>query len=413
MLISELPPGGDPVPSITPLQRRVIQAHRYGAPHPHEIITMIASPAGTEPEFPAGAFTEYGLGPDGVLEPVDRPFGQHTASVITGLITSYTETVPEGMRRIAIFGDPTTRLGSLAEDECRRVTAAIDMAQRLRLPVEWFTVSSGARIAMDSGTENLDWVATSLRRIVSFTQAGGELNIIVTGINVGAQPYWNAESSMLMHTRGILIMTSPSAMVLTGKRALDVSGGVSAKDNAGIGGLDRIMGPNGQAQYSAPTLAAACAILLRHYELTYVVPGEGAPRRRATADPFDRDVRLAPHPAMADTEFTTVGDIFSAEHNPDRKKPFDIRTVLRAVADADCEPLERWNHWREAENAVVWDTSFGGIPVCLLGVESRSLPGRDSSPLTGRRYGLQEHCSRSRRARSPGPSTPPAATGLS
>jgi acetyl/propionyl-CoA carboxylase alpha subunit/acetyl-CoA carboxylase carboxyltransferase component len=383
MQISELPPGGDPVPSITPLQRRVLRAHRYGAPHPHEIITMIASPAGMHSEFPAGAFTEYDLGPDGGLEPVDRPFGQHTASVITGLITSYTEAVPEGMRRMAIFGDPTTRLGSLAEEECRRVTAAIDMAERLRLPVEWFTVSSGALIAMDSGTENLDWVASSLRRIVRFTQAGGELNIIVTGINVGAQSYWNAESSMLMHTRGILIMTSPSAMVLTGKRALDVSGGVSAEDNAGIGGLDRIMGPNGQAQYSASTLAAACAILLRHYELTYVVPGEGAPRRRATADPFDRDVRLAPHPAMADTEFTTVGDIFSAEHNPDRKKPFDIRTVLRAVADADCEPLERWDHWHEAENAVVWDTSFGGIPVCLLGVESRSLPRQGYIPSDG------------------------------
>ena len=33
-------------------------------------------------------------------------------------------------------------------------------------------------------------------------------------------------------------------------------------------------GPNGQAQYWAPTLADACALLLRHYEHTYIVPGE-------------------------------------------------------------------------------------------------------------------------------------------
>ena len=33
---------------------------------------------------------------------------------------------------------------------------------------------------------------------------------------------------MLMHTRGILIQTHDGAMVLTGKRALDYSGGVSA-----------------------------------------------------------------------------------------------------------------------------------------------------------------------------------------
>ena len=344
---------------------------------------MIAPPAGARSEFPPGTFTEYDLGTDDALEPVDRPRGRHTASVITGLITSYTEAMPEGMSRVAILGDPATRLGSLTEDECRRINAAIDLAERLRLPVEWFAVSSGARIAMDSGTENLDWVATVLRRIVRFTQAGGELNIIVTGVNVGAQSYWNAEATMLMHTRGILIMMSASAMVLTGKRALDASGGVSAEDNTGIGGVDRIMGPNGQAQYSAPTLASAYAILLRHYELSYVAPGEGAPRRRRTADPFDRDVRLAPHPAMPDSEFTTVGEIFSAEHNPDRKKPFDIRAVLRAVADTDCEPLERWSHWREAENAVVWDTRIGGIPVCLLGIESRPLARKGFIPSDG------------------------------
>ena len=50
---------------------------------------------------------------------------------------------------------------------------------------------------MDSGTENMDWVAAALKRIVEFTQAGGEVNIVVAGINVGAQPYWNAEATML------------------------------------------------------------------------------------------------------------------------------------------------------------------------------------------------------------------------
>jgi hypothetical protein len=95
-------------------------------------------------------------------------------------------------------------------------------------------------------------------RIIEFTQAGGEINIIVTGINVGGQPYWNAESTMLMHTKGILIMTPASAMVLTGKQALDFSGAVSAEDNFGIGGYDRVMGLNGQGQYWAP-FQDACA----------------------------------------------------------------------------------------------------------------------------------------------------------
>ena len=96
------------------------------------------------------------------------------------------------------------RSGSLAEPECRRIIAALDLAERLGVPVEWFALSAGAKIAMDSGTENMDWIADVLRRIIEFTQRGGELNVVVTGINVGAQPYWNAEATMLMHTRGIL-----------------------------------------------------------------------------------------------------------------------------------------------------------------------------------------------------------------
>ena len=68
-------------------------------------------------------------------------------------------------------------------------------------------------------------------------------------------------------------------MVLAGKQALDYSGGVSAEDNLGIGGYERIMGPNGQAQYWASDLADACRVLLRYYEHTYVAPGERFPRR--------------------------------------------------------------------------------------------------------------------------------------
>jgi acetyl-CoA carboxylase carboxyltransferase component len=186
-----------------------------------------------------------------------------------------------------------------------------------------------------------------------------------------------------MHTRGILVMTPDGAMVLTGKQALDYSGGVSAEDNFGIGGFDRVMGPNGQAHYWAPTLEEACHILLRHYDHTYVVPGERHPRQAVTADPPDRDIRSSPHPPLADSDFTTVGDVFSAERNPERKKPFDIRAVLRAVTDADSRPLERWAYWRGADAAVVWDAHIGGVPVCLLGLESQTIPRRGFVPADG------------------------------
>ena len=364
-----------PIQPLTEYKQKVLRSQRLGAPYPYEIIRMLTPPVDAPADFPAGHFTEYDLPSEGAgrLEPVDRPYGRNRAGVVVGVITNYTELVPEGMRRVAILGDPTAGLGNLAEPECRRIGAALDLAAELHVPVEWFALSSGARIAWDSGTENMDWVAAVLRRLVEFTQAGGEVNVVVTGINVGAQPYWNAEATVLMHTRGILVMTPASAMVLTGKSSLDFSGGVSAEDNLGIGGFERIMGPNGQAQYWAPSLGSACAVLLRHYGHTYVVPGEPHPRRAPTRDPADRDVRLSPHRAVTPTDFASVGDIFSAELNGDRKKPFDMRSVMRAVADSDDEPFERWAHWRDAENTIVWEARIGGFPVCLIGFESRTV----------------------------------------
>jgi acetyl-CoA carboxylase carboxyltransferase component len=344
---------------------------------------MLTPPPGAMARFPAGHFTEYDLDANGELVPVSRLYGLNTANVVVGLLRNNTAKVPEGMTRVALLGDPTRGLGNLAEPECRRIIAALDLADRMGVPVEWFALSSGARIAMDSGTENMDWIAAVLRRLVTFTQGGGEVNVVVTGVNVGAQPYWNAEATMLMHTRGILVMTPGVAMVLTGKQALDFSGGVSAEDNVGIGGYDRIMGPNGQGQYWAPNLPEACRILLRHYEHTYVVPGERRPRRRPTTDPVDRDVRTAPHAALPGSDLTSVGDVFSAERNPDRKKPFDMRSVMRAVTDSDAEPLERWASWRGAETAIVWDAHIGGIPVCLIGIESRTTPRRGFVPAGG------------------------------
>jgi acetyl/propionyl-CoA carboxylase alpha subunit/acetyl-CoA carboxylase carboxyltransferase component len=375
--------GDPPTRPLQPLDegaQRVISARRRGTLHPAEIVKVLAPQRpGT---IPAGEFTEHDLDDAGELVPVERLAATNRAGIVVGLIRNRTERYPEGMLRVALLGDPTRSLGSLAEPECRRIMAALDLAEQLGVPVEWFAVSSGAKIAMDSGTENMDWVAAALRRIVQFTQAGGEINIVVTGINVGAQPYFNAEATMLMHTKGILVMAPDSAMVLTGKQALDYSGGVSAEDNFGIGGYDRVMGPNGQAQYWAPDLAGACEVLLRYYEHTYVAPGERFPRRLTSADPVDRDVSRSPHDAP-DSDLRTVGEIFAEATNPGRKKPFDIRSVMRAVVDRDCVPLERWAGMREAEIAVAWDARLGGRPMAMLGIESRPLPRFGSVPADG------------------------------
>jgi acetyl-CoA carboxylase carboxyltransferase component len=375
---------GQPIRTLTPYQQRVLRLRARGFTDPYEIVRWL-TPANTEhgSPFPRGTFTEYDFDERGRLVPVDRPFGENSANLVVGVITNFVDTVPEGMRRVMILGDPSREMGSLAEPECRRIIAALDLAQDLGIPVDWFPVSAGAKIALDSGTENLDWTARVLRRIVEVTQRGGAIHVAVAGVNVGAQSYWNAEATMLMHCKGILVLTPEGSMVLTGKRALELSGGVSGEDNQSIGGIE-VMGQNGQAQYVARNLTEACQILLRHHELTYVVPGERFPRRTASADPIDRDVCEARHgSAQRPSDFATLGDIFDPNRNPGRKRAFDIRSVMGAVADADCPALERWQAWRDAEIAVVWEARLGGYPVCLLGIESRPLPRFGFVPLDG------------------------------
>ncbi|HSP36152.1 MAG TPA: carboxyl transferase domain-containing protein [Frankiaceae bacterium] len=378
MRVTDPPP--DPLRPLDSYTQKVIRARRRGTVYPYELVSLLArSPdRGGAP----GSFTEYDLDEAGELQEVDRAPGSNTANIVVGVVSTPTERYPEGLTRVVLLGDPTKALGALSEPECRRVLAAIGLARRLGVPIEWFAVSAGAKIAMDTGTETMDWVSRVLRGIIEFTQAGGEINVVVTGINVGAQPYWNAEATMLMHTKGILVMTPDSTMVLTGKQSLDYSGGVSAEDNFGIGGYDRIMGPNGQAQYWAADLSHAVDVLLAHYAHAYVAPGERFPRPAPSSDPVERDVSSSPHSGPG-CDFTTLGEIFDPQTNSERKRPFDVRSLIRGVADADHPPLERWGDMRDAESVVVVDAHLGGQPVAMIGIESRPLPRHGFPPVDG------------------------------
>ena len=163
-------------------------------------------------------------------------------------------------------------------------------------------------------------------------------------------------------------------MVLTGKQALEYSGGVSAEDNFGIGGYERIMGPNGQAQYWAQDLVDACRILLSHYEHTYSAPGGSVPT--SGRDPGScRPGRPQPHPQSSASDFACIGDIFSEERNPGRKKPFDIRAVMSAVADRITPPgtLDRHGRGRERRG-------LGRPPGRLAGVPDRDRVTPADSP---------------------------------
>ncbi len=381
-------PSHKPLSVLTPYDMKVVRSRRFGYIYPYEIARMLEGRSVNNltphPDMLSGKFIEYDLDESGEkLIPVDREPGLNEAAVVVGLVSNETKKFPDGMQRVWIASDPTRAMGALAEPECRRIIAALDLAEEKQLPVEWLPISAGARISMHSGTENLDWTAKVLKKIVEFTQNGGEIHLIIAGVNVGAQSYWNAEATMLMHTKGILIMTPEASMVLTGKKALDYSGGVSAEDERCIGGFERIMGPNGQAQYFAHNLGDAYAILFDYYRFSYRKKGEKSVRKFPTKDPKDRSILEAPYHPQHGESFKTVGEIFSSKTNPGRKKPFAIREVMGATIDADGGFLERYRMMRHADTAVVWDAHIGGHAVCLIGFESLPQPRRGRIPMDG------------------------------
>ncbi len=373
-------PHREPLRPASDYERRVAEARRRGLAYPYEIIRMLTAPVD------GSDFDEHDLGENGqgrVVSVRGRAYGRNVCGVVFGVISTPTDKVPEGMRRVLVLSDPTRDLGALGAAECDRIVAAIDLAERLSLPVEWIPVSSGARIAMDSGTENLDATARVVRRIVTFTQRGGAIHVIVQGVNVGAQSYFDALATMLPHTRGALIMTRGGAMVLTGKAALEASGSVAGEDEAAIGGLERIMAPNGEAQYYAADLADAYAILYEHYRYTYVVPGEAGPRQHRTSDPPTRSIGEFPSVVEPDHDFRVIGEIFDAATNPGRRRPFSMRALMAALVDWDGGRLERWRSMVGAETAIVWDAHVGGQPACLIGIESRNVPREGHRPPDG------------------------------
>ena len=403
--ISWRQPHDEPLIAAGDYERKVVGARRRRRIDPYEIIGMLTSgdqqgidvgvtggvsySSESESEIsrlPRGSFVEYDLDVEAsapTAVPIQRDPGRNEAGIVFGVITTPTEKLPEGMTRVLVLSDPTLGMGALSIPECDRLVAALDLADRLDVPVEWVPVSSGAKIAMDSGTENLDATARVVRRIVTFTQAGGEINLIVQGTNVGAQSYFDALATMLMHTRGALIMTPRASMVLTGRAALEASGAVAAEDEEAIGGFERIMGPNGQAQYYARNLAEAYQILFDYYRYTYVAPGEERVRLFATEDPDERsvcDYALVPEEGF---DFKTVGEIFNDETNPGRKRPFDMRSVMASVIDQDGGHLERWRQMVGAETAIVWDAHLGGIATTVIGIESHNIPRDGYRPFDG------------------------------
>lgn len=374
---------GDAVASVTPERRVKPTPGRGRGPRPlspQSVVDLVCGP-GADPRLgPAarsGTFVEYDLvatppmfatpRPDDQVVRVE-PGHQRESGVMIGVMTHVVDGHPAGISRVWIGGDPSRSMGAVAEAECRRILAAIDLAERLDVPLEWVAISAGARIAWDSGTENMDWCAAVVARLVTFTQAGGQVVVVVSGINVGAQSYWNAEATMLGHHKGMLVMLPDQAMVLTGKRALALAGGGTHATDAHIGGYDAVMGPNGQAHHKAATMVDAYRMVFSHHSLCSRRRDGHAPAV-ASNDPVTRDITRDRYTEVE--PFETIGEVLDKETHPSRKQAFAMRPVMGSVVDRDAPVLERWTDMADARGTIAWDSRVGGIPVSVIGIEAR------------------------------------------
>ena len=91
------------------------------------------------------------------------------------------------------------------------------------------------------------------------------------------------------------------------------------------------------------------------------------------------------HPHVVEgSEFATVGEIFSDTANRDRKKPFDIRTVIAAVVDADHEVARAVaGDGRGRDGRRVRRSARRTRRRPFIGIESRPLPRHGVTPADG------------------------------
>jgi hypothetical protein len=132
-----------PIRPLTEYDQKVVRMRQRGFIYPYEVIKMLTpAPEHTRAEFPAGDFVEHDLDSENRLVAVDRPYGQNKANIIVGVIRNFTSKYPEGMERVLMLGDPSKDLGAIAEPECRRILAALELARGKGIPLEWFPISA-------------------------------------------------------------------------------------------------------------------------------------------------------------------------------------------------------------------------------------------------------------------------------
>jgi acetyl-CoA carboxylase carboxyltransferase component len=247
--------------------------------------------------------------------------------------------------------------GSLGTAHAETILRVMQLAGRSGAPVVGFVESAGAR--MQEGLAALGGFGRIFQENVALSGRVPQISI-VTGVSAGGGSYSPALTDFVM-------MVDGSSMFLTGPGVVREAIGEDVT-TASLGGT-RVHERNGVCDLVAPTVEAAA---LRARDLIgYLV----TPFEPARPEPLAHPDALAPDPAVPRTARggAPAQPVDPGQFVPDApRKTYDVRDVIRAVADAG-EFLEMAPRW--ARNMVTGFCRIEGRAVAVIANQPRYLGG--------------------------------------
>jgi len=245
-----------------------------------------------------------------------------------------------GGRPVACFAqDARFAGGSVGRQHADTIVRVQRMAERGRMPIVGFVESGGARV--DEGVAALDGYARIFAGNVALSGQVPQLTV-VTGTSAGGGCYSPALTDFV-------VMTRRASMFLTGPRVVrEVTGEETTTEE--LGGT-RVHGRNGVSHFVVDSDVDAVFLVRRL--IGYLPQHAGAP--------------LPAYPPAAPD-----GPNPEACVPADRRRPYDVRDLARAILDA-ASLVEVAPHW--APNLVTAVARLEGRPVGVVANQPRRLGG--------------------------------------
>src|SRR5499425_2688029 len=259
-----------------------------------------------------------------------------------GFITGYGRI--EGRLVFLFAQDFTVFGGSLSEANAAKIVKIMDLAAKMGAPVIGLNDSGGARI--QEGVMSLAGYADIFLRNTLYSGVVPQISAVL-GPCAGGAVYSPAITDF------ILMVEQTSYMFITGPEVIKTVTNEEVTTEA-LGGAAAHASKSGVCHLTAPDDRAAIA---RLRELVGYLPSNNTedPPRRASADPETREV-----PEL------------DAMVPADPSKPYDIKSVVRAVVD-DGHLFEI--HEKYAQNIVVGFARIGGRPIGVVANQPQVLAG--------------------------------------